>query len=70
MEVGAIHFDGVKEQMTPTSAGGEEATAQNVPPEAVVHGLFPEQETILVVYADSSTMSIVDSELIMVAEVA
>ena len=57
MEVGAIHFDGVKEQMTPTSAGGEEAAAQKVPPEAVVHGLFGEQVVILEVVP---SMSIVD----------
>ena len=47
----------------------EEAAAQVVPPKPLetVHGLFDEQVTILEV---SSLMSIVDSELIMVAEVA
>jgi hypothetical protein len=53
--------------MTPTSVGGDEAAAQKVPPESVVHGLFPEQATILEVVP---LMSIADPELIIVTEVA
>ena len=59
-----VQFGGI-EQETPTVDGEE---AQMVPPEVQVHGLGPdEQSTILV---ESPLMSIVDSELIMVAEVA
>jgi len=45
----------------------EVAAAQVVPPTEAVHGLLPEQATIL---EGSPLMSIVDSELIMVAKVA
>ena len=62
MEVGVVHTD---VHNTPTV----DAEAQVVPPESVVHGLFGEQVVILEV-VPISIMSIVDSELIMVAEVA
>ena len=51
-----------------TPSSGEEAAEQVLPvPIEDVHGLFPEQATILEL---ESEMSIVDSELIMVAEFA
>ena len=49
-----------------TPPSDEPAAVQTFPIEAV-HGLLPEQATIL---EPESEMSIVDSELIMVAEVA
>ena len=59
-----VQFGGI-EQETPTVDCEE---AQMVPPEVQVHGLGPdEQSTILEVVP---LMSIVDSELIIVAEVA
>ena len=58
-----MQFGGVEHTTPPLS---EEAAAQAVPPLEAVHGLS-EQATILVVVP---LMSIVDSELIMVAEVA
>ena len=64
VKVGVGHTDSVHK--TPT--GGEEEVVQTLPvPKEAVHGLFPEQATIL---EESPFMSIVDSELIMVAEVA
>ena len=60
-----MQFGGVEHTTPPLS---EEAAAQVLPvPIEDVHGLFPEQATILEVVP---FMSIVDSELIMVAEVA
>ena len=62
VEVGVVQSDGVHN--TPAAVDAE---AQMVPPESVVHGLFGEQVVILEV---NPLTSIVDSELIMVAEVA
>ena len=65
MEVGVVHSV-IGVHNTPTV--GEEAVVQTLPvPIDSVHGLFPEQATILEVVP---CMSIVDSELIIVAEVA
>ena len=61
MEVGVVHTD---VHNTPTA---DDAETQVVPPESVVHGLFGEQ---VVIWEVVPSMSIVDSELIMVAEVA
>ena len=60
-----VQFGGGIEHTTPPLF--EVAAAQAVPPYEAVHGLLPEQATILEVVP---LMSIVDSELIMVAEVA
>ena len=60
-----VQFGGGIEHTTPPLF--EVAATQAVPPYEAVHGLLPEQATIL---EPESEMSIVDSELIMVAEVA
>ena len=58
-----MQFGGVEHTTPPLS----EAAAQAGPPYDAVHGLLSEQVVILEV---SPLMSIVDSELIIVAEVA
>ena len=60
MQFGCVHT-------TPPS--DEEAAEQVLPvPIEAVHGLFPEEQATIL--EESPSMSIVDSELIMVAEVA
>ena len=54
-----------------TPSSDEEAAEQVLPvPIEAVHGLFPEEQATILEVVDLSIMSIVDSELIMVAEVA